>query len=168
VDRVEILFLIDNYVDSLLPDQECVARPPTADEEGRMKTPLLAEHGLSVLVRTFEGNTSHTVLMDGGVSVKGLLHNVDCLGVDLSSVEAVFLSHGHYDHRAALAELVARTGKQDLPLHLHPDAFLKRRLVTPDGKHRIQPPFPEEPLVEAGARLEREKAPKPWREVPWL
>ncbi len=160
IDRVEILFLIDNYVDTLLPDQECVVRPPWTDEEGQMKTPLLAEHGLSILIRTFEGDTSHTVLMDGGVSVKGLLHNVECLEVDLSTVETVFLSHGHFDHWTGLTQMVARTGKKDLPLCFHPDAFLNRRLVMPDGKHHILPPFSEESLLEAGARVELGKAPK--------
>ncbi|MDP6088535.1 MAG: MBL fold metallo-hydrolase, partial [Nitrospinota bacterium] len=65
-------------------------RPPRSDDQGFMKTPLLAEHGLSLLIRTHEGDTAHTVLMDGGVSVKGLLHNVERLEVDLSTVEAVF------------------------------------------------------------------------------
>ena len=44
VDRVEVLFLTDNYVDSLLPNQECVIRPPLSNENGHMDAPLLAEH----------------------------------------------------------------------------------------------------------------------------
>ncbi len=159
VDRVEVLFLIDNYVDSLLPNQECVVRPPLSDENGDMKPALLAEHGLSILVRTLDGETTRTTLMDGGMSVKGLLHNVDELEVDLSTVEAVFLSHGHLDHRAALSDLIGRTGKKDLPLHFHPDAHLHRRLIKPDGSHHIMPPFPEDALRKSGARFVEGKGP---------
>lgn len=160
VEHAEIQFLIDNYVDTLLPNQECVMRPPMSDDQGAMKTPLLAEHGLSLLIRTHEGDASRTVLMDGGVSVKGLLHNVERLEADLSSVEAVFLSHGHVDHRAALAEMIERTGKKDLPVHFHPDAYLNRRAIMPDGKHHIMPPFQEERLIDAGAQLTTGKEPK--------
>ena len=160
VDQAEIQFLIDNYVDTLLPNQECVIRPTRSDDQGFMKTPLLAEHGLSLLIRTHERNTAHTVLMDGGVSVKGLLHNVEHLEVSLSSVEAVFLSHGHVDHRAALAEMIERTGKKDLPVHFHPDAFLNRRAIMADGEHYIMPPFQKERLIQAGAQIKTGKEPK--------
>ncbi len=51
------------------------------------------EHGLSVLLRT----PSARVLMDTGAS--GLFAaNADRMGIDLSEVDYVFLSHGHSDH----------------------------------------------------------------------
>ena len=52
-----------------------------------------SEHGLSLYVET----ENHVVLIDTGAS--GLfIENAKMLGVDLSKVEIVFLSHGHYDH----------------------------------------------------------------------
>ena len=52
-----------------------------------------SEHGLSLYVET----ENHTVLIDTGAS--GLfIENARNLGIDLSKVEMVFLSHGHYDH----------------------------------------------------------------------
>ena len=48
VDRVEILTLIDNYIDLLLPPSEIISRPPLAKEGNILDDTLLAEHGLSL------------------------------------------------------------------------------------------------------------------------
>ncbi len=55
------------------------------------------EHGLSVLLQT----PSAKILMDTGAS--GLFAaNAAQMGIDLSDVDYVFLSHGHYDHTGGL------------------------------------------------------------------
>ncbi len=160
VDRVEITSLMDNYVDSLLASEEGIKRPPVSYSNGEMRPTLLAEHGFSVLIKTFSGNESHTILMDAAMSVKGLLHNLEHLEIDMRLVEAVVLSHGHFDHRAALSEVLARIGREGLPVHLHPDAFLNRRIIFPDRSLFIMPPFLEESLEAVGARAVRTKAPQ--------
>lgn len=55
------------------------------------------EHGLSVYIET----ASHKVLMDTGASKK-TLENAKKLGIDLSGVDAVILSHGHSDHSGGI------------------------------------------------------------------
>ena len=62
---------------------------------------LATEHGLSMLVE----HDGHTLLFDTGQS-GGLVHNARLLRIDLSAVEAVVLSHGHYDHTNGLPYLV--------------------------------------------------------------
>lgn len=57
------------------------------------KSVCLAEWGLSILIES-EGNK---VLFDVGASPL-FAENAKNLGVDLSDVEAVAISHGHYDH----------------------------------------------------------------------
>ena len=54
---------------------------------------LMCEHGLSLLV-TRDGKS---VLFDCGSSEK-MLYNARKLGVDLGKLDAVALSHAHYDH----------------------------------------------------------------------
>ena len=51
------------------------------------------EHGLSLYIET----ARHRILADTGAS-DGFLYNAKELGIDLSAVDMVFLSHGHYDH----------------------------------------------------------------------
>ncbi len=56
-----------------------------------------AEHGLSFYIET----KKHKILMDSGQSDL-LIENAQKLGVDLSKVDTVFLSHGHYDHSGGI------------------------------------------------------------------
>lgn len=52
-----------------------------------------SQHGLSFYIET----EKHKLLMDTGASDL-LLENAKKLGIDLSQVDTVVLSHGHYDH----------------------------------------------------------------------
>lgn len=58
---------------------------------GAAKCP--AEHGLSLYIEA----DGRKILMDTGASPL-ITANADMLGIDLSSVDLVVLSHGHYDH----------------------------------------------------------------------
>lgn len=65
--------------------------------------PVKAEHGLSFLVET----RKHRYLLDTGASDK-TWDNADTLGENVTDVDAVVLSHGHYDHTGGLMGLVRR------------------------------------------------------------
>ena len=54
-------------------------------------------HGLSFYVET----SKHKLLVDLGPS-EAALHNAKELGIDLSKVDTVVLSHGHYDHSGGI------------------------------------------------------------------
>ena len=100
-DRVEITVLVDNYTDLTVP--------PTTPVDHRLpfdpRCTLLAEHGFSCLIRTFSGKKVHPVLFDAGLSHDCLLHNARHLDIDLHEIEAVVLSHGHYDHGGGMKAL---------------------------------------------------------------
>jgi 7,8-dihydropterin-6-yl-methyl-4-(beta-D-ribofuranosyl)aminobenzene 5'-phosphate synthase len=97
------------------------------------------------------------VLVDAGIGATCLFHNADLLKVDLSQVESVVLSHGHFDHFGGLPELLSRAPK-GIALVLHSDAFLQRRLNVPTIGHAVgMPALDEESLTEAGAVLHRTK-----------
>ncbi len=61
----------------------------------------LTEHGLSFYIET----TKHKILLDTGASDL-FLENAKALGVDLSQVDTVVLSHGHYDHGGGLSDFL--------------------------------------------------------------
>lgn len=73
---------------------------------------LQAEHGLSIFVETAEVR----LLFDTGQG-GALAENAARLGVDLASVDAVVLSHGHYDHTGGLAALLERNSRAVVCLH---------------------------------------------------
>jgi len=139
VDRVEILTLIDNYIDLLLPPSEIIARPPLAKEGNILDDTLLAEHGLSLLITVYQGEMKRTILFDTGYTKVGVLHNIEQLGLNIEEIEAIVISHGHMDHTGSLYGILDKIPKT-IPLVVHPGAFEYPRYTrTPDGSTRLFP-----------------------------
>jgi hypothetical protein len=82
VDSVEILTLVDNYIDILLPSTEMANRPLAVKQGTITNNTLLAEHGLAILVTVHSGGENHTVLFDTGYSSVALPHNLKYLGIE--------------------------------------------------------------------------------------
>ncbi len=61
------------------------------------KQNLVAEHGLSYYIETGQKK----ILFDTGQS-NNFLNNAKTLGIDISDIDAVIISHGHYDHIGGL------------------------------------------------------------------
>jgi len=151
-DKLEVTVLVDNYTDVLLLQSTDVVKRPRASPPNLP----LAEHGLSCLLKVCASSEEHVVLMDASVSATCLFHNADVLKVDLSKVESVVLSHGHFDHFGALAEFLSRATKR-IPLILHPDAFLERRLNVPRIGVADSPKLDEAVLKETEVALHKAK-----------
>ncbi len=130
-DAVEILTVVDNISDMLLTSSDRVKRFTLGSPPGRRE--LQAEHGFSALVTVLANGVSRSLLFDTGLSRGGLAHNLDVLQVKPNELRAIVLSHGHIDHTNGLSGLVRRLGRRRMPLLLHPDARLMRKLVLPDG-----------------------------------
>ena len=162
VDRVEILTVIDNYVDVLLTNTEVITRPPLAKTGTIPEDTLLAEHGLSLLVTVYEGEEKHTMLFDTGYSRIGVPHNLDQLQVDLNEVEAMALSHGHMDHTGSLYPVLDRIPDK-IPLVLHPGAFDAPRFFgLADGRKLLFPQtLVKEDLEKRNIDLVESKTPTP-------
>ena len=62
---------------------------------------LETEHGLSILLET----EKHRILLDTGAS-DVFIRNAKKMGIDLSTVDYVFISHGHSDHAGGLKHLM--------------------------------------------------------------
>jgi len=123
---------------------------------------LLGQWGLSFLLEiTAADDRKRMIIFDTGAVKDALLFNIDQLGIDLSNLEAVVLSHGHRDHTAATVELVRRSRRR-VQVIAHPHAFKKRFVVTRDGKRRFfQVPKGEreKDIEQAGAGLVLTKEP---------
>ena len=90
---------------------------------------LQTEHGLAVWIET----PDIRVLFDTGQGT-ALAANAATLGIDLSSADAIVLSHGHYDHTGGLACALSKA--HGARLYYHPDALIPRYSVQPDGSVR--------------------------------
>lgn len=158
VDNVEILTILDNTVDMLLPDANKAKRPPRR-RDAMTRDSLIAEHGFSALVKVTNGNTSETLLFDAGLSRKGLIYNMDVLDLKPKEFHAIVLSHGHADHTRGLMGMVERLGEKKMPLLLHPDAFLERKVIFPDGHEIDLPPPDRRILSQDGIEFIEERGP---------
>ncbi len=108
---------------------------------------LVAEHGLAIWIE----HRGFRVLFDTGRS-DALVRNADALGVDLSSVDAAVLSHGHHDHAGGLAAFLERN--LTARVHLHPDA-LRARFGRREGREPHSNGMPREAVEALASRKER-------------
>jgi 7,8-dihydropterin-6-yl-methyl-4-(beta-D-ribofuranosyl)aminobenzene 5'-phosphate synthase len=157
VDQVEILTVLDNSLDLLMAGSETARRVPLDGTVGEGRSILRAEHGFSILVTVVKGGQREKFLLDAGLTKETLIHNMDVLEIRPSDLHAIVLSHGHTDHVAGLMGLLSRTGRRRLPLLLHPDAFLQRKTVLPDGGEVLLPPPDRRGIEQEGVVLVEER-----------
>jgi 7,8-dihydropterin-6-yl-methyl-4-(beta-D-ribofuranosyl)aminobenzene 5'-phosphate synthase len=145
VDRLEVLILVDNVTDNLSSAPSFVE-----PEMGRLwrrglrlwsgNSISYAAHGLSCLLTAYRGDQTHTMLFDTGPDEAVFQRNVERLGVEMGRIEAMMLSHGHWDHGGgmlrALDLISLGNGGRDVPTYMHPGMFGSRALKFPDGTMR--------------------------------
>src|SRR5512135_658919 len=117
-----------------------------------------AHHGLCLAVSGHRDSEAHTVLFDAGPDPYALERNGRHTRLDFGRIEALVLSHGHFDHSEGLLRAVelirAANGGQPVPLHVHPGAFVKRGLRLPSGELLPFQDVPPRHALEAqGARV---------------
>jgi 7,8-dihydropterin-6-yl-methyl-4-(beta-D-ribofuranosyl)aminobenzene 5'-phosphate synthase len=159
ITRAEITVLIDNYVDRHLPNQPGVVRPPFAKDGKIVPKTLLAEHGLSLLIDTWEGEKRYRTLLDTGYNAGTVLHNMEMLDIAPESIDTLVLSHGHMDHTGSVNMLLEAIGKA-VPVFCHPHVF-RSRFVEKPGLGLVEFPrlINREQIIEKGAELHEEAEP---------
>ena len=142
VDRLEFQILIDNLTDSLSTAPPNVTLEWTALMRAGMRQlsgrcQCCANHGLAVVVKAFRGAASRVVLFDAGPVEFAVEYNGTRLGIDFTRIDAVVLSHGHWDHAGGLPmafDLITKAnGGRAIPCYLHPGMFRQRALPLPGG-----------------------------------
>jgi 7,8-dihydropterin-6-yl-methyl-4-(beta-D-ribofuranosyl)aminobenzene 5'-phosphate synthase len=106
----------------------------------------VGEWGFATLIEA----DGHSVLFDTGARPDTVLKNAEELGIDLSTVETVVLSHNHWDHTGGLVALrrtlKAKNASAMQYAHVGDGIFLPR-IIDAEAVDSL-PPMPQEFLVK--------------------
>jgi 7,8-dihydropterin-6-yl-methyl-4-(beta-D-ribofuranosyl)aminobenzene 5'-phosphate synthase len=163
VDALEVLVLVDNVTDSLstvppgvVNENATLMKAGLREMSGEGK--CCAHHGLSLVIAARSGSETHFIMFDAGPEAYAVARNGDRLGIPFRDIEALALSHGHWDHGGGLPEAVRRiyaaNGGRRVPVHVNEGMFVRRAGTLPDGSCLPikDVPGPEE-LEAAGAEV---------------
>jgi 7,8-dihydropterin-6-yl-methyl-4-(beta-D-ribofuranosyl)aminobenzene 5'-phosphate synthase len=138
VEKATVTVITDNYYDALKQHYKIAKRYGMGIKPGTdpYKINLHAEHGLSYHVETVLSGNPHSFLFDYGVDFQGVSRNMELLNIDFRAVEALGLSHGHFDHWGTFLEIL-KSKKEEFrkgtPLYIGEEGFVERFGQMPGG-----------------------------------
>jgi 7,8-dihydropterin-6-yl-methyl-4-(beta-D-ribofuranosyl)aminobenzene 5'-phosphate synthase len=97
---------------------------------------LCANLGFGLRLVSDLGGTRHTMLFDTGPEGAIFIRNCANLGIRLGEVEAIAVTHGHWDHMAALPatiDNIVREGGR-VTVHVNPGMFNERAIRLRSGR----------------------------------
>jgi len=162
VDQLVVDVAIDNMSDSYSSKPGYVSAEfnnviAAGAKEPSRSTLCCAQLGLALVLTAYVGGRYHKLLFDAGPEGPLFLRNCQNLGVSLADVEAVAISHGHWDHMGALLDAldhITRNTRREVSCHVNPGMFVGRgaRLTTDQIAPFQRVPSPEA-LAAHGAKV---------------
>jgi 7,8-dihydropterin-6-yl-methyl-4-(beta-D-ribofuranosyl)aminobenzene 5'-phosphate synthase len=134
-ERIVVTVVTDNLADATRPNVKIARRP--AGGKTAVDAAMHAEHGLAYHVETTVDGKPHAFLFDFGTQAQGVKRNIDFLNLDFRKVEAMAISHDHWDHEAAFIELMqAKRDEftQAIPLYVGQGFFAGTYARRPTGQ----------------------------------
>lgn len=105
--------VVDTLVVQVLTDSSYdTPKPPTSKLVKVRRSPLMSaadyrkalhnEWGLALAVESRVGSDTRSFMLDYGYTPEALLNNMEIMGVDGAKMQALIMSHGHFDHFGGL------------------------------------------------------------------
>jgi 7,8-dihydropterin-6-yl-methyl-4-(beta-D-ribofuranosyl)aminobenzene 5'-phosphate synthase len=155
-----VLVLVDNLSDSLstvpagvVNENARLLKAGMTEMSGEGK--CCAHHGLSLVIAAGCDGQARVVMFDAGPEAYTVSRNGARLGVPFADIEAVVLSHGHWDHAGGLVEAVRliheANGGKPVPMHMNAGMLVRRGSASKDGVLPGQAVPKPDALAAAGA-----------------
>ena len=138
IDRIVVQEVTDGAHDVFLrgSEQPGLTVQRTAPDALQGKT-LHSEWGLALHIESQKGGEARRYLLDFGFTPETYANNLEIMKIDPGGVDALILSHGHFDHYGGLIGfLEARRAQMRKDLRLYTggeDIFCPRVNRAPDG-----------------------------------
>lgn len=109
VDNLSIRVLVDSSFDLFFrPRQSNGVSIQPAPRSADFRKSLHNEWGLSLWLESQAAGAQRSLMLDYGYTPDVLMNNMELVGVDPSKLDALIVSHGHYDHFGGLQGFLAR------------------------------------------------------------
>ena len=118
------------------------------------ESPYLAQHGVSFFLEGTKGSNTRRILVDVGQNSQALLNNMRLMHISPATIDAIVLTHCHYDHTQGVVSMLKEMGKGDIPVIAHSDIFRLNFLTDPCIEHvGVMQTDSEEEIKKTGASL---------------
>ncbi|NJF24273.1 MBL fold metallo-hydrolase [Thermococcus sp. Bubb.Bath] len=111
-----------------------------ADDYAGYNSPFWAQHGVSFLIDARSGETRRRILFDTASYAEPILFNMKLLRLDPSEIDAIVLSHSHFDHTGGLLGIIEEI-KREVPVFAHPEIFKVSFVMDPEFVYAGIPPL---------------------------
>lgn len=160
VDRLSLTVITDSYFHFFEPSGSFAGvnvrrwqQPISSEPPRRMPQ---NEWGLSLHAESARGTETRRVLIDFGYTPETINNNVAMFGVEPSKLDAMVLSHGHYDHFGGMAGFLAQHRgklKPDLPFYLGGEECFCARETGPAETPRNFGVLDRHAIAQAGLKV---------------
>jgi len=134
-EKIVITVITDNLADLTLPHYKIAQRH--VGTTSILEAALHAEHGLAYQIETVVNGESHFCLFDFATDSQGVMKNMKLLKIDFAKIEALGLSHDHFDHQAAMIEILKAKKEEfrkGIPFYVGEQFFVGTYYRMPDGQ----------------------------------
>jgi len=121
-----------------------------AEDSVLYESPYLGQHGVSFLLEGVNGGDIKRILVDVGQNSEALLSNMQTMGISPSIINAIVLTHCHYDHTQGIVHMLKKIGRRDIQVIAHPSIFRPHFVTQPHLRHIG--------IMQGDSKMEIEKA----------
>jgi metal-dependent hydrolase (beta-lactamase superfamily II) len=108
VERLSVRVLVDGSYNLFLRPGEVQGVRIEPAPRSDYRRAFHNQWGLSLLLESQRESEQHTVMLDFGYTPEALLNNFELVGADPRKIEALIVSHGHFDHYGGLLGFLDR------------------------------------------------------------